>query len=131
MSVYRDKAPILWGIYRRHRADGLPVPDYVLDYFDHVAERLLALVQNPPERVDVAVLRALELDRPGRGSAFADANIFSLACEASMRVSQLKERKPTLTNDRVYDLVAEGLRGSGHKIKKATVRKYYEKITNI
>ena len=62
-----------WSAYDIARAASMPVPDWVLAYFDRVAETMHVLTINPPLEKDgiaKAAMRALELPRGGRRNAF-------------------------------------------------------------
>jgi hypothetical protein len=69
----RDKNPRhAWEAYGLARAASVPVPGWVLAYFDRVAETMHVLNQHPPteRRIAAAAARALELPTGGRRNPF-------------------------------------------------------------
>jgi hypothetical protein len=55
----------VWNAFLTARSEGVPLPDWVLDYLERAAEGLMQLFTNPPENPGTATLEALELHRMG------------------------------------------------------------------
>src|SRR5207245_10904378 len=66
----QDRNPLrAWLAYRDCRRYRLPIPEWVLDYFDRVSDALASCNRKPPKDPAPAILRALEMRRArGTGS---------------------------------------------------------------
>ena len=60
----------IWYAYREFRVHGLPLPEWMLVYFDEVAKRLCAMVLKPPSDSFAAIAYAMLMKRLGRGNVF-------------------------------------------------------------
>jgi hypothetical protein len=71
----KDKNPRhVWGAYSLARRARAPIPNFVLVYFDRVAESMFVLNMHPPTERQIAgaAAEALELPRGGRRNAFRE-----------------------------------------------------------
>jgi len=60
----------VWMAYRNFRDHDLPLPEWLLEYFDAVEQRFQAIVEAQPKRACPAVAEALFMNWRGRGNAF-------------------------------------------------------------
>jgi hypothetical protein len=68
-----EKNPLYaWKVYRMCRRNNVPLPWWVLDYFDKVAEGLLnpQRPKLPNERTGVFIQKALKMNKKGKGDIF-------------------------------------------------------------
>lgn len=59
-----------WGAYLVARRNGDPIPDFVLQYFDQVADQFLGFTRDPPEVWQQAVARTLGFEIGQRKNPF-------------------------------------------------------------
>jgi hypothetical protein len=112
-----------WRAYLECRGHNLPIPDWVLSYFDRVAGRFWALSSagtTLPRDISATVAEALEMKRPGRGGA---GNVFAaydrreegeMAMEAAFQINLLDGQRKL-----AFKRVAKARNVSPSKVERA------------
>ena len=113
-----EKNPLFaWRAYQASQTFRVPIPWWVLDYFNEVAENLLTPSQlSADERAGVTIQRALLMDKRGRGSVFRRYDDFCEQWDALNEVYALLEAGETLDN--AIDKVCGKINLSKETIKK-------------
>ena len=116
----KTKNPLAaWDCYIHSRKEKAPIPEFVLGYFDRVAQGLL----NPGNDIK-AVALCLEFNAPKRGGGHGDFRQYADFLQrrwAVFQVYQTMEDEPGLTIEKACDKVAAAfpcLMVSGETIKK-------------
>jgi|AntAceMinimDraft_9_1070365.scaffolds.fasta_scaffold01459_11 type I restriction-modification system DNA methylase subunit len=113
-----EKNPLFaWQAYQASQELRVPIPCWVLDYLNEVAENLLNPSQpSADERAGVTIQKALLMNKKGRGNVFLRYADFHDRWNALNQVRELLEKGETLDN--AFNKISKKINLSKEAVKK-------------
>ncbi len=96
-----EENPLLaWRAYQLCRQEDMPVPGWVLKYFDEVANGLLRpqAHRKPNERTAIFIQKTLKMDKKGKGSVFKRYIEAERKIDAVSQILELLQEGETIEN---------------------------------
>lgn len=108
----------VWAVYHLSRKLNISIPEWVLEYFDEVAQNL----QNPPqkggERISVFLQKALKMQKKGKGNIFKRYFDTEKRITVVWQIIELLRKKETLENSIIQISEETGM-------SEETLKKWY------
>ena len=127
-ALFKDEENPLfaWRAYQFSRQNDVPLPEWVLDYFDEVVKNLLnpQRPKLPNERTGVLIQKALQMNKKGRGNIFKRFFDIDKRVDAVGRILELLEENKTLDDAKIQISEETGISGE-------TLNKWYYRYREI
>lgn len=114
-----------WAAFHCARRSGLEPPEWVLEYLEEVAKRMVELGKAPPERIGTSLATALGMVRgAGRGTDLSRFRDFEMMMDVARDVAHRMESGESLT-------AAQHSVAEARSIDSSTVRRYCAQALEI